>query len=508
MNKNREKEPPSLPPLIPLSQEAEAFVKRKMQKVYHKKGALGYWSKEVKRRFLSSIRKEFQKKFPQESLIHPSLQKLWNKIVDYSSQLKEQKLHAFHQGYINLAFLVKEGLKQYFSLHLQWESYSSAYQLALKITDCLSTVQEAKPSLTHLAKTIWCMQCHLSSKTKKPLPLPSSADPQLLDPWDRWIVNSLCNLLTHNPSMGWQDLEKKVELLAEETFHFFQVHRKEKQNSLKSLAWQASLSLNPSLPSALFFIEKERIDTKRSIEHSVECYFSALLKTIDPTLQPSLVDMYAQLWQKIQVLYQEQNTAPAIPLWMQEIAQDFYIENGSFSLGQIVEKLENYLEQLLQLFTPPLSPFLKNKISFWSCQQEMLLRWVTIKRTDFSLFYYQQVEAYAFSSELIPPSLPLLQEWVNKYISHFPQFVEKRDIILSKMHFLHKHHFYQRDLNPDFSDVERFLLQEIYKETNSTEKEAKKKIEVRFYERFPMLPLSEEAWSLCWSFKEQQIKRK
>jgi hypothetical protein len=141
------------------------FLSQKIKEECKESGFIKKWSMYLQEKLIAKITPEFQKKFPNYKLGVNALRKTWKKIVYYTEQIQSQKEALTNEGKLNVSFLIKENLKQYLQLKgpSDFYPYQYAYQLAMKISDCVATLDGVRPLLDQLAKTIWFAQKHLLS---------------------------------------------------------------------------------------------------------------------------------------------------------------------------------------------------------------------------------------------------------------------------------------------------------------------------------------------------------
>lgn len=180
-------------------------VKHQMQHCHSSKK----WSIKLQEELLGKIAPDFQEKFPQFRLGVSALKKTWEKVVYYSEQIHNQKEAINQDGKINIDFFIKENLKNYIQLktsnHLHPSYY--AHQLAMKISECIATMDGVRPPLDHLTKMIWAIQRHLLKGTDEPCNSPYDD----YDEMDQLIVKTLLEFTAKNPQMSQQELEGKIQ---------------------------------------------------------------------------------------------------------------------------------------------------------------------------------------------------------------------------------------------------------------------------------------------------------
>lgn len=211
------------------------FLSQKIQEELKEQGMTKKWSLYLQEKLIEKITPEFQRKFPKARLRVASLKKLWEKIVYFSTQLQDQKEALTKEGKLNVHFLIKENLKQYFQQTSATDAASPhfAHHLALKISEYVATIDGIRPMLGQLTKMIWASQHHL----QKASALPNARSPyEEFDKFDRLIVKSMLEITSKYTHISQKDLESQV---------------KEQIRALQELPISASLDLITSHVAAL-----------------------------------------------------------------------------------------------------------------------------------------------------------------------------------------------------------------------------------------------------------------
>ena len=173
-------------------------------------GQLKKWSLKIQEDLLKKISPEFQNQFPQYRLGVSALKKIWEKISYYSQQIQNQKEAVSKDGKLNIHFFIKENLKTYLNLKTGSSLYPFhyAHQLAMKMSECIATVDGIRPKLDHLTKLIWAIQRHLivgASPEKNKSPYDE------YDKIDRLIVKTILEITAKEPQISQEELEAKTK---------------------------------------------------------------------------------------------------------------------------------------------------------------------------------------------------------------------------------------------------------------------------------------------------------
>jgi hypothetical protein len=186
------------------------FLSQKIKQEMQHSGCLRKWSLKIQEELIQKITPEFQSKFPQYRLGVAALKKIWEKISYYSQQIQHQKEAISQDGKLNIHFFIKENLKQYLNLNSSspLHPFHYAHQLAMKMSECIATVDGIRPKLDHLTKLIWAMQRHLiigGSPEKHKSPYDE------YDKIDRLIVKTILEITAKEPQISQTELEHKAK---------------------------------------------------------------------------------------------------------------------------------------------------------------------------------------------------------------------------------------------------------------------------------------------------------
>lgn len=207
------------------------FLSQKIKQEMNQHGGAKKWSMKIQDELLQKITPDFQKRFPHYRLGISALRKTWEKIQYYLQQIQSQKEAISQDGKLNVHFFIKENLKQCAQTksHHGFHPHHFAHQLAVKMSECIATIDGVRPKLDHLTKIIWAIQRHLLSNTTQ-----SPYDEY--DKIDKLIVKIILEITAKEPQISQRDLEHKV---------------KENLHSLHELPAFASLEKMTSTVSAL-----------------------------------------------------------------------------------------------------------------------------------------------------------------------------------------------------------------------------------------------------------------
>ncbi|MBI5274062.1 MAG: hypothetical protein HY860_03290 [Chlamydiales bacterium] len=142
------------------------FLAKKITKIISSGTLPKQWSGKVQELLLEKILPEFEKRFPKYRLGGSALKKTFDKVLFYYQKMQAEK-HAFQSdGSIDVEYIIKENLRNapptssLYGVH----PYNYSHQLAVKVSECIATLDGIRIPLDQLTKTIWSAQKHLLPK--------------------------------------------------------------------------------------------------------------------------------------------------------------------------------------------------------------------------------------------------------------------------------------------------------------------------------------------------------
>ncbi len=185
------------------------FLSQKIKQEMQHCGSSKKWSLKIQEDLILKIAPEFQKKFPQYRLGVSALKKAWEKIAYYSEKIQQQKEAITQDGKLNIHFFIKENLKNYTALKnpVHIHPCHFAHQLAMKMSECIATIDGIRPELEQLTKLIWSVQRHLLTGGIEQNQSPYDE----YDKIDSLIVKSILEITAKDPPIGFNELEHKVK---------------------------------------------------------------------------------------------------------------------------------------------------------------------------------------------------------------------------------------------------------------------------------------------------------
>ncbi len=163
------------------------------------------WSLKIQEDLIAEISPEFQEKFPKYRLGVSALHKIWDKIAYYSTQIQEEKEAIGQDGKLNIHFFIRKHLQQLFPFtgHTDLPPYHIAHQIAVKLSECIATIDAIRPNLDQLTRLIWIIQRHL-------IPGHIKSPYDEYDAVDKVIVKIILEIRAKQPHTSQQELEYAV----------------------------------------------------------------------------------------------------------------------------------------------------------------------------------------------------------------------------------------------------------------------------------------------------------
>lgn len=183
------------------------FLSKKIKSELQESGSSSKWSGKIEANLLAKVLPEFKQKFPKYRLGTTALKKVWEKVAYYYEKIQGQKGALKEDGKLNLKFMIRENLKNS-SLPTHLPPYTIAEQIAVKLSECIASLEGEKPQLSHLSKIIWSIQKHLlkdlsAMQTKNPY--------EEYDKVDKMIVKTLLEITSKEESLDPQTLKRRVQ---------------------------------------------------------------------------------------------------------------------------------------------------------------------------------------------------------------------------------------------------------------------------------------------------------
>ncbi len=452
------------------------FLAQKIKQEMQHSGFLSKWSLKIQEELIRKISPEFQNKFPQYRLGVSALKKVWEKIAYYSQQIQHQKEAITQDGKLNIHFFIKENLKQYLNLKTSspLQPFHYAHQLAMKMSECMATVDGIRPKLDHMTKLIWAIQRHL---IKGGSPEKNKSPYDEYDKIDRLIVKTVLEITAKEPQISCSELEEKTKealhslhdlpsyssidsmtanisaLLAEKQYQTSTFHThlfsEQKQAILNFIKRHTALCKSSLMTrqltdlvrriTALYTLVSHlpKTITEQEVRQAVHACYPAVQAERPPFPQPFYAFISAELVllnqdehqqpieavvQQIWSAYQEVVLLPVlkgpqmnileIVIWKSLSETEGLLETLPYKIGQRIE--EEIANLMIDNPTQSFSAIVQASVDFFRRAKEMVLlkKWSEIER---------KIHVWAIQGDMLcrwirlDPSSPLLKAIIEKF---------------------------------------------------------------------------------------------
>ena len=183
------------------------------------------WSQQIQIYLIKMIVPELKKHFPKYQIGNNALKKTWEKVVYYLQILKREKKAFRLDGTLNLSFLIQQNLKQFLSNTHFFENHphATAYNLAIKISECIAVLDGTKIDIAKMTKTIWSIQKHLIPKSHSM----HSTQFEKYDLLDKLLVRLQLEESVKEPNIPSRQLKKNLQKRIENIRQIQQLSKQE-----------------------------------------------------------------------------------------------------------------------------------------------------------------------------------------------------------------------------------------------------------------------------------------
>lgn len=242
------------------------FLSKKIKHEVEKHGSSKQWSNKIQTDLLAGILPEFKIKFPKYRLGISAIRRVWEKVSYYYGKVHTHQEAIDSNGKLNIEFMIKENLKGYpASAPSNLPHYNTAHQLAVKMSECIATLDGTRPRLDHLTKVIWSAQKHLLTDLSAQK---SKNGQEEYDAIDKLIVKILLENTAKHPLIAQKQLQEEIKK------KFYILKKITKQYSTETLyqnlASLLSSRLYPTISIHHFLDKDEKNRVQAFIEKQIE----------------------------------------------------------------------------------------------------------------------------------------------------------------------------------------------------------------------------------------------
>lgn len=262
------------------------FLSKKIKQELDKSGTTRKWSHKIQDELLQTILPEFKEIFPKYRLGGTALKKIWDKVSYYYNTVTTKQGALSQDGKLNLPLMIRENLRTEEPLSPNLPPYAGAHQIAMKMSECIASLEGECPDLSDLTKTIWAVQKHLI----KNLPAREAKSPyEDYDLNDKIIVKTLLEMTSSGAFHSLDELKKEIKGTLE---GYLRIKPLQKNNQLLSLV---SILLAESTPlskdfTLKAFIHRQLSMIKANHSLSVDANFIETVQRI-LALYPVIIDL-------------------------------------------------------------------------------------------------------------------------------------------------------------------------------------------------------------------------
>jgi len=222
------------------------YLAKRVRTAIDKHGSSSGWSSRIQSDLLKNILPEFRQAFPGRRLGPSALKKVWDKVAFYYNKLGTQKEALKENGTVNLDYMIRENLRtEKKEISASLPPYHAAHEMAMRMSECLATVEGEKPRIEEMTRLIWSMHKHLMPN------LPAAKAKNAYSEYtalDKLIVKMQLETTANEPFLSEQTLKKRVEkrLLTLKEY----LNENSKEQIYASVAHTLAVKLFPSISIA------------------------------------------------------------------------------------------------------------------------------------------------------------------------------------------------------------------------------------------------------------------
>lgn len=298
------------------------FLSNKIKKEIQNVETTKKWSRKIESNLLTKILPEFKKYFPRYRLGPTALKKVWDKVNYYYEKIQTHK-GAFHKdGKLNLSLMIRENLRAISTSEspLNLPPYHLSYQIAMKISECMATLEGCRPDLDQLAKIIWSVQKNTLQNLS---PMAAKSPYEDYDKLDKLIIKTLLEICSEYPQLTLKILKIKIMKRLQT---FSSIHSLAKKSHLTSTL---SMILADKLCPLSFFDSEFIFSEKQTLEKFIDIHINFSKKN-----KSFLFDNHSQeLVQRILALYPIVKELPTdlSETTLRKTIQDIYLNKDHYS---------------------------------------------------------------------------------------------------------------------------------------------------------------------------------
>lgn len=245
------------------------FLSNQVKKEIQISGSTQKWSNKIECNLLAKILPEFKKEFPRYRLGAAALKKVWEKVNYYYEKLKSHKGALKQNGKLNLPLMIRENLKTSGPLlsSLNLPPHHLSHQIAIKMSECIATLEGRRCDLDHLTKMIWAVQKNTLSSLSPTIKSPYEDHDKI----DKLIVKTLLEICAESPQINLKALQKEI-------FTSLRQYRNMKPLVTKN---ELTITLSMLLAEKLCQTPLTKVPERGLLERFIEMQMSPLSSDVD-----------------------------------------------------------------------------------------------------------------------------------------------------------------------------------------------------------------------------------
>lgn len=185
--------------------ELSLFLSKKIKKELEVYGSLKKWSSKIQKDLLGKILPEFKKAFPNYRLGASALKKMWEKVSYYYDRVAQKDGAVTNGGTLNIPYMIRENLKTAHKGKVPSDlaPYNVAQKLAVKLSECIATLDGVRPNLDMLTQTIWAAHKHILTEIS---PKQAKSPYEEFTGLDKLIVKTMLEICAHTEDTNPEEL--------------------------------------------------------------------------------------------------------------------------------------------------------------------------------------------------------------------------------------------------------------------------------------------------------------
>ncbi|MCP5491737.1 MAG: hypothetical protein H7A40_01670 [Chlamydiales bacterium] len=181
--------------------DVQLFLSQKISKLLRDNKSCEPWSYQLQSLLISSIKSEFQKRFPNRHLSGPVIQKVYEKVSYFYELIEQHQRLLTPNGTLDLDAIIRYHLKR--SDRKPRSAMQVAMHIAFKVSEWIAIIEGRRCSLEHLQKRIWAAYKNICNPS-------ANLQPCEIDEMDRWIIKHQISILSCEEIISERQLRNEL----------------------------------------------------------------------------------------------------------------------------------------------------------------------------------------------------------------------------------------------------------------------------------------------------------